>query len=64
MSLLYESIQAVIAGGMLANGPQSDELAVLCVNKLRTFLEENDQNCIFLSIPSNVSEIRRTPRPG
>lgn len=64
MSLLYESIQAVIAGGMLANGPQSDALAVLCVNKLRTFLEENDQNCMYLSIPSNVSEIRGTPRPG
>jgi AP-3 complex subunit delta-1 len=47
MSLLYESIQAVISGGMLRNGPQADVLAVTCVNKLRTFLEEDDQNCIF-----------------
>jgi hypothetical protein len=44
MSLLYESIQAVIAGGMLSSGQQADTLAVLCVNKLHTFLEENDQN--------------------
>ena len=48
MSLLYESIQAVISGGMLTNGPQADVLAVNCVNKLRTFLEENDQNRILL----------------
>ena len=45
MSLLYESIQAVIAGGMLATGSHADVLAVTCVNKLRTFLEESDQNC-------------------
>jgi len=45
MSLLYESIQAVIAGGMLATDSHADALAVTCVNKLRTFLEENDQNC-------------------
>jgi len=45
MSLLYESIQAVIAGGMLATGSHADVLAVTCVNKLRTFLEETDQNC-------------------
>ena len=44
MSLLYESIQAVIAGGMLT-GSQSDTLAMTCVVKLRTFLEETDQNC-------------------
>ena len=46
MSLLYESIQAVITGGMLATGSHGDILAVTCVNKLRTFLEETDQNCI------------------
>ncbi len=45
MSLLYESIQAVISGGMLANGSHADSLATTCVNKLRTFVEENDQNC-------------------
>ena len=49
MSLLYESIQAVVAGGMLTTGPQADSLAVTCVNKLRTFLQENDQNCISIS---------------
>jgi AP-3 complex subunit delta len=47
MSLLYESIQAVISGGMLSNGPQADALATTCVNKLRTFVEESDQNRIF-----------------
>jgi len=46
MSLLYEAIQAVIAGGMLAGGPHADTIANTCVNKLRTFLEESDQNCI------------------
>ena len=46
MSLLYESIQAVIAGGILTNGPQVDTLAVTCVNKLRTFLEASDPNRI------------------
>ena len=45
MSLLYEAIQAVIAGGMLSGGPHADILANTCVTKLRTFLEANDQNC-------------------
>ena len=46
MSLLYEAIQGVIAGGMLSSGVQADALARTCVDKLRTFLEESDQNCI------------------
>ena len=50
MSLLYESIQAVIAGGMLSTGPQADTLAITCVNKLRTFLEESDQNCTSYTV--------------
>ena len=47
MSLLYEAIQAVIAGGMLASGPHADILANTCVHKLRAFLEASDQNRIL-----------------
>jgi hypothetical protein len=63
MSLLYESIQAIIGSGMLASGPQADTLAVTCINKLRTFLEENDQNCTP-KLTIDFSEIRRPPRDG
>ena len=52
MSLLYEAIQAVIAGGMLGSGPHADTLAHTCVNKLRTFLEESDQN---RTTPADIS---------
>jgi AP-3 complex subunit delta len=65
MSLLYESIQAVIAGGMLVTGAHADALAVTCVNKLRIFLEENDQNRMqFSDTTLIVSEIRRPSRIG
>lgn len=58
MSLLYEAISAIISGGMLSSGPQADTLAVLCVNKLHTFLEESDQNRITYNMPvANDSEI-------
>jgi len=51
MSLLYECIHTVIAGGMLAttgsgsNAESANNLAATCVTKLRTFLEDADQNC-------------------
>lgn len=42
MSLLYECIHAVIAGGMLEN---NESLAKVCVQKLAAFLNDEDQNC-------------------
>ena len=46
MSLLYECIHTVITGGFLeAAGDSSHALAATCVNKLRRFLEDPDQNC-------------------
>ena len=47
MSLLYESIQAVISGGLLTGNPQADMLAQICINKLRTFVVDEDQNCTY-----------------
>lgn len=41
MSLLYECIHAVIAGGMLVD---NEPLAKTCVTKLATFLQDSDQN--------------------
>ena len=38
MSLLYECINGIIQGGILGNGDDisgTDEIATLCVNKLR-----------------------------
>ena len=43
MSLLYECIQTSIVGGML-NGPEGEQLARTCVEKLGGFLEDLDQN--------------------
>jgi AP-3 complex subunit delta-1 len=49
MSVLYECIQAIIAGDVLKILAESDEyeatkLAALCVSKLRQFIEDEDQN--------------------
>ncbi|CAG8435804.1 5990_t:CDS:10 [Ambispora gerdemannii] len=49
MSLLYECIHTVITGGML-NASNSDALAAMCVNKLRTFLEDPDQNLKYIGL--------------
>lgn len=55
MSLLYECIHTVIAGGMLAttgsgsNAESANMLAATCVTKLRTFLEDPDQNRTWLA---------------
>lgn len=58
MSLLYECIHTVIAGGMLAttgtgsNAESANTLAATCVTKLRTFLEDPDQNCELQKKPT------------
>lgn len=44
MSLLYECIQTSIVGGMLS-GREGEALAQTCVDKLKAFLEDIDQNC-------------------
>lgn len=46
MSLLYECIQTSIVGGML-NGRDGEALATTCVDKLKSFLEDVDQNREF-----------------
>ncbi|KNC81882.1 hypothetical protein SARC_05813 [Sphaeroforma arctica JP610] len=55
MSLLYETISAVIAGM-----PDHTPMLQLCVTKLRTFVEDSDQNLKFLGLVqlSKVSEIQ------
>lgn len=49
MSLLYECINGIIQGGILRNGDDSadtDEIATICVNKLRGMIMINgDANC-------------------
>ncbi|KAF9180025.1 AP-3 complex subunit delta [Haplosporangium sp. Z 767] len=56
MSLLYECIHTVISGGMLAttgsgsNVESANTLAQTCVTKLRTFLEDPDQNLKYISL--------------
>ncbi|KAG0334836.1 AP-3 complex subunit delta [Podila humilis] len=56
MSLLYECIHTVIAGNMLAttgsgsNAESANALAATCVTKLRTFLEDPDQNLKYIGL--------------
>ncbi|CAG8543565.1 9729_t:CDS:10, partial [Racocetra persica] len=50
MSLLYECIHTVIIGEMLTSGGNSDALAAMCVNKLRIFLEDPDQNLKYVGL--------------
>lgn len=47
-SLLYECINCIVTGGML--GPEDFDIAETCVNKLRSFLEESDQNLKFVGL--------------
>lgn len=47
-SLLYECINCIVSGGML--GPDDYDIAETCVSKLRTFLEESDQNLKFVGL--------------
>ena len=63
MSLLYECINGIIQGGILGSGDESaggDEIATLCVSKLRgMIMVEGDPNCkslypAFCSIPNSL----------
>jgi len=55
MSLLYEAINGIIEGGILASvegTPEGDELAQLCVGKLRSMTQvEYDSNCTSSNLP-------------
>ncbi|KAJ3402413.1 AP-3 complex subunit delta-1, partial [Chytridiales sp. JEL 0842] len=59
MSLLYECIQTVIVGGMIAPEASSEDasaeanetvLARLCVSKLKLFIEDRDPNLKYLGL--------------
>ncbi|KAG5462961.1 MAG: armadillo-type protein [Olpidium bornovanus] len=50
MSLLYECVLTVISSGMLNVRGGGDELARMCVDKLRRFLEDADQNLKYIGL--------------
>ncbi|UZJ57073.1 hypothetical protein CBS101457_006393 [Exobasidium rhododendri] len=56
MSLLYECIHTMIIGGML-NGSDGDNLAAICVEKLATFLDDEDQNLKYIALLALVKII-------
>jgi AP-3 complex subunit delta len=47
VSLLYECVHTCIIGGML-QGPSGNSLARLCVSKLAAFIQDADQNCMWI----------------
>eukprot|EP00842_Homolaphlyctis_polyrhiza_P000374 jgi/Hompol1/1337/HPOL_003246-RA len=80
MSLIYESVHTLIVGGMIepekqnthngeSESAQDDQIALLCVNKLKAFLEDSDQNLKYLGLyalskllilrPSSVGQHRQ-----
>lgn len=58
MSLLYECINGIIQGGILGSGDDSvggDEIATLCVGKLRgMIMVEGDPNRMFYPMTLHV----------
>ncbi|KAK6340788.1 AP-3 complex subunit delta [Orbilia brochopaga] len=53
MSLLYECINGLISGGLLTNlagTTEGEDLAVICINKLRGFLVEGDSNLKYVAL--------------
>lgn len=53
MSLLYECISGLISGGLLSgiiNTPDGDDLASVCVTKLRGFLVVGDSNLKYVGL--------------
>ncbi|KAK9896441.1 ARM repeat-containing protein [Cystobasidium minutum MCA 4210] len=49
-SLLYECIQTIITGGMLADADASTPLAKNCIEKLSAFLSDRDQNLRYIAL--------------
>lgn len=60
MSLLYECINTVISGDMLDNA-NSESLAQLCIMKLRTFFEQDDQNLKYVGLIAFTKVIETHP---
>jgi AP-3 complex subunit delta-1 len=60
MSLLYECIHTIIIGKMLI-GPEGDALATTCVEKLATFLDDEDQNLKYIALLALVKIIPTHP---
>ncbi|KAL8286990.1 hypothetical protein RQP46_003996 [Phenoliferia psychrophenolica] len=60
MSLLYECIQTSIVGGMLS-GRDGEVLATTCVEKLKGFLEDVDQNLRYISLLALVKILPTHP---
>ncbi|EPY50315.1 AP-3 adaptor complex subunit Apl5 [Schizosaccharomyces cryophilus OY26] len=52
MSLLYECINTIVSGNMLAGYSHSDRLAWLCATKLREFFLDSDQNLKYVALLS------------
>ncbi|KAJ3105592.1 AP-3 complex subunit delta-1 [Phlyctochytrium planicorne] len=68
MSLLYECIQTVILGGMIAaekdgvDDANDSALARLCVSKLKLFIEDADQNLKYLGLHALCKLLPLRPR--
>ncbi|SCZ98801.1 BZ3500_MvSof-1268-A1-R1_Chr3-1g05630 [Microbotryum saponariae] len=60
MSLLFECIQTSIVGGML-NGREGEALATTCVEKLKSFLEDIDQNLRYIALVALVKILPTHP---
>ncbi|KDE07304.1 hypothetical protein MVLG_02351 [Microbotryum lychnidis-dioicae p1A1 Lamole] len=60
MSLLFECIQTSIVGGML-NGREGEALATTCVEKLKSFLEDVDQNLRYIALVALVKILPTHP---
>ncbi|CCA68714.1 related to Adapter-related protein complex 3 delta 1 subunit [Serendipita indica DSM 11827] len=60
ISLLYECVHTCIIGGML-DGSDGLALARLCVNKLSTFLENDDQNLKYIALMAMVKIVPVRP---
>ncbi|KAL1915223.1 uncharacterized protein VTP21DRAFT_7499 [Calcarisporiella thermophila] len=67
MSLLYECIYTVISGGMLeviaSSDPASENhLASICASKLRTYLEDPDQNLKYVGLLAMAKLMETHPK--
>ncbi|KAM0788195.1 hypothetical protein ACM66B_001354 [Microbotryomycetes sp. NB124-2] len=60
MSLLYECIKTSIVGGMLT-GREGEALAATCVDKLKAFLEDVDQNLRYIALLALVKILPTHP---
>ncbi|SCV74260.1 BQ2448_6692 [Microbotryum intermedium] len=60
MSLLFECIQTSIVGCML-NGREGEVLATTCVEKLKSFLEDIDQNLRYIALVALVKILPTHP---